>query len=91
MKPELDIVVYALVAPTASLSSERARTVFARAAEKDLHLAMIELPTSLVKQYSPDMDSDADTITCLRSVLMKPEHQDWLDAIMEILEKSASF
>ena len=91
MSPELDIVVYALAAPAANTSSERARMVFARAAEMDLHLAMIELPTSMVKQYSPDMDSDADTVTCLRSVLMKPEHQDWLDAIMEILEKSASF
>ena len=90
MSPELDIVVYALAAPNATTASERARSVFARAAELELHLAMIELPTSLVKQYSPDMESDADTLTCLRSVLMKPEHRDWLDAIMEILEKSAT-
>ncbi len=91
MSPELDIVVYALAASNVKAASEKARTVFARAAEMDLHLAMIELPASLVKQYAPDMDINAETITCLRSVLMKPEHQDWLDAIMEILEKSASF
>jgi glutamate/tyrosine decarboxylase-like PLP-dependent enzyme len=90
MRPELVIVVYALAAPNAKTASERARTVFARAAEMDLHLAMIELPTSLVKQYAPDMDSNSDTLTCLRSVLMKPEHQDWLDAIMKILEKCAT-
>lgn len=91
MPPELDIVVYALAAPDASTSSERARTVFANAAELDLHLAMIELPTALVQRYAPDIEGNAETITCLRSVLMKPEHQDWLGAIMEILEKSASF
>ena len=91
MSPELDIVVYALAAPDAATASERARTVFANAAELDLHLAMIELPTPLVRRYAPDMDSNADTVTCLRSVLMKPEHKDWLGAIMEILEKSASF
>ena len=90
MRPDLDIVVYALAAPNAKAASERARMVFARAAEMDLHLAMIELPTSLVKLYAPDMDSNAGTLTCLRSVLMKPEHQDWLDAIMEILEKCAT-
>ena len=90
MSPELDIVVYALAASNVKAASEKARTVFAKAAELDLHLAMIELPASLVKQYAPDMDINAETITCLRSVLMKPEHQEWLDAIMEILEKSAA-
>jgi len=59
------------------------------AAENDLHLAMIELPVALVQRYVPTLEANADTITCLRSVLMKPEHGDWLDAIMEILERSA--
>jgi glutamate/tyrosine decarboxylase-like PLP-dependent enzyme len=89
MEPELDIVVYAAVAPDATASSERARRIFARAAENDLHLAMIELPVALVQRYAPTLEANADTITCLRSVLMKPEHGDWLDAIMEILERSA--
>ena len=90
MSPELDIVVYALAAPDAKSSSERARNVFARAAEQQLHLAMIELPTALVTRYATDMESNSETITCLRSVLMKPEHQEWLDTIMDILETSAN-
>ena len=89
MEPELDIVVYAAAAPDASASSERARGIFACAAENDLHLAMIELPVSLVQRYAPALQANDDTITCLRSVLMKPEHGEWLDAIMEILERSA--
>ena len=88
MRPELDIVVYAVAAPDTRTSSERARAVFAKAAEEGLHLAMIELPTALVRRYVPDLDDNAETMTCLRSVLMKPEHQDWLDVIMDILEKS---
>ena len=91
MEPELDIVVYTTAGPDASASSKRTRRIFERAAAHDLHLAMIELPVELVQRYAPAMAANADTITCLRSVLMKPEHGDWLDAIMDILERSAKF
>jgi tyrosine decarboxylase/aspartate 1-decarboxylase len=90
MEPELDIVVYAAVAADAASSSARTRQIFARAAEQELHLAMIELPVELVSHYAPDMERTAETVTCLRSVLMKPEHKAWLGSIMEILESSAA-
>jgi len=90
MRPELDIVVYAAAAPTASASSERARAVFSAAAERDLHLALAEFPTELVRSYVPDLEPDSDTVTCLRSVLMKPEHLDWVDRIAEILDDVAT-
>ena len=32
------------------------------------------------------VERDQDMITCLRSVLMKPEHGDWIDRIVSILE-----
>ena len=35
------------------------------------------------------MEPDRDTITCLRSVLMKPEHREWLDTIWSILDQAA--
>jgi len=89
MQPELDIVVYAVDAPNSREASERARAVFAQAAERDLHLAMIELPVQLVQGHAPGITANSETITCLRSVLMKPEHRDWLDRIVEILELSA--
>ncbi len=90
MEPELDIVVYAVEAPDSRTASERARRVFAKAAEHDLHLAMIELPVQLVQRYAPGISANSETITCLRSVLMKPEHLDWLDRIVEVLELSAA-
>jgi hypothetical protein len=31
------------------------------------------------------MKQDRETMTCLRSVLMKPEHFDWIDRIWELL------
>lgn len=90
MNPELDIVVYAAAASDATTSTERARQIFESAAEQNLHLALIELPVSLVQHYAPNLHANAATMTCLRSVLMKPEHGEWLGAIMDILEKSAA-
>ena len=88
-EPELDIVVYAANAPTASEASDRARAVFDEAARRELHLALIELPVSFVRRYAPDMQADSEVVTCLRSVLMKPEHEDWVDRITALLEASA--
>jgi len=90
MAPELDIVVYAVDAPDSSTASKRARKVFERAADNDLHLALISLPTALVKAYLPQLEADTDVTACLRSVFMKPEHLGWLDRIVDILESSAT-
>ena len=90
MQPELDIVVYAVDAADAKTASDRARQVFSLAAKQELHLAMIELPVALVRGSMPALDSNAETVTCLRSVLMKPEHRTWLDRIMTILEDCAA-
>ena len=90
MPPELDIVVYAVQAADARTASERARRVFELAAEKELHLAKIELPVELVRAHMPDIEQNAESMTCLRSVLMKPEHKDWLNPITAILEDCAA-
>jgi glutamate/tyrosine decarboxylase-like PLP-dependent enzyme len=89
MHPELDIVVYVANAADSREASKQARRVFDAAAESDLHLALAEFPASLVAHYVPDLQMNSDTVTCLRSVLMKPEHHGWLDQIMGILEDSA--
>lgn len=85
MAPELDIVVYAVNADDAATSGQLARQTFDEAAARELHLALIELPVELVRVYLPDLEANAETVTCLRSVLMKPEQVDWLDRIMALL------
>lgn len=89
MPPELDIVVYTVRAPDTATATKRARSVFSLAAENDLHLALIELPAVLVGKYAQDMELNSETVTCLRSVFMKPEHLEWLDPIVNILEDAA--
>jgi len=90
MQPEIDIVIYGVQAEDASTASKRANEIFDQAAKKNLHLALITLPASMISQYWPDLTLDQDSVTCLRSCLMKPEHLDWLEDIAAILEDAAA-
>lgn len=87
--PELDILVFAPRATSVSEMCARSRLTFAAAATHGLHLAVAELPVSFLE---PELDAsvgrDRETLTYLRSVLMKPEHLDWVDRISEILTSS---
>jgi len=74
--PQLDIVVWA---PKTG-SADR---IFQEAARRNLHLALARLPGGFFGR------SDEE-ILCLRSVLMKPEHEQWMDRIWEILDEAAS-
>jgi glutamate/tyrosine decarboxylase-like PLP-dependent enzyme len=90
--PELDIVVWKLDAETPRRASELAQETFAACAKRDLHLALVELPLRWFRPPGGPESAAPETgmaenglVTCLRSVLMKPEHEAWLDAIWERL------
>jgi len=87
--PELDIVVFAPNAASVSESSVLSRRIFDAAAKRDLHLAVAELPVRFWEANLVAMRCDRETITCLRSVLMKPEHFDWVGRIWDLLSVSA--
>jgi tyrosine decarboxylase / aspartate 1-decarboxylase len=96
--PELDIVVWAPRAKTARLASVRSQRIFTAAAARGLHLALVRLPVayfpSLEKPQGrtagpalpPAESSNQETVLCLRSVLMKPEHREWLNQILSLLD-----
>jgi len=86
--PELDIVVWALNAETPERASERAQQIFDRAAAHNLHLALVQLPRFWF-ETSSNLEGTSGTLTCLRSVLMKPEHEAWLSRIWERLSEAA--
>jgi glutamate/tyrosine decarboxylase-like PLP-dependent enzyme len=87
--PELDIVVFAPKATSVSEASVLSRKVFEAAAKHDLHLAVAELPVRFWEANLGAMKRDRETLTCLRSVLMKTEHFDWIDRIWDLLSSSA--
>jgi glutamate/tyrosine decarboxylase-like PLP-dependent enzyme len=86
--PELDILVWAPRAERISDASNLSQRIFDEAARRHLHLALVTLPVHLIDVQ--DMQRDRDTIICLRSVLMKPEHREWVDRIWSIVDAATS-
>lgn len=80
--PQLDIVVWKQNAPSIAEASGRAAQTFAACAKDDLHLALVQLPQSWFQPSAASpAESTVETVMCLRSVLMKPEQQDWIETI----------
>jgi len=88
--PDLDIVVWAVRSRTLAESSRRAQEVFDRAAEQGLHLALAHLPARFFPGAGWLDASQDSTVTCLRSVLMKPEHLAWIEEIGERISQAAA-
>jgi glutamate/tyrosine decarboxylase-like PLP-dependent enzyme len=90
-EPELDIVFWAVAGATVTDSSAKARAIFEEARRRDLYLALAELPMRFFTNASwPIAPTEGARVTCLRSVLMKPEHEVWLDEIWARLQAAAS-
>jgi glutamate/tyrosine decarboxylase-like PLP-dependent enzyme len=87
--PELDIVVWAPRARSASEVSARSQQIFDAAAKYGLHLALIRLPIRFFSGATEASEPDTNTVLCLRSVLMKPEHRAWLPRLWELLSRAA--
>jgi len=85
--PQLDIVVWTPRAASATEASQRARQIFEEAARRGLHLALAELPVAFFGEAA--MVRDRATVTCLRSVLMKAEHREWVERIAAVLDEAA--
>ena len=79
--PELDIVVWKAKAETPEKASTLAQSIFSACARRNLHLALVQLP----QFWFGSASSSGELVTCLRSVLMKPEHEAWLDRIWDAL------
>jgi tyrosine decarboxylase/aspartate 1-decarboxylase len=88
-QPQLDILFWAVRADSPAISSTLAQRVFDEAARLDLHLALANLP---VRFFPPETwtATGSGYVTCLRSVLMKPEHFAWIDEIWKRLDRATA-
>ena len=86
-EPELDILVFVPHGDSLAGISANARRLFTAAARENLHLAVAELPVKFWKHLRSE--DGRETVTCLRSVLMKPEHLEWVPQIVDILRRAA--
>jgi glutamate/tyrosine decarboxylase-like PLP-dependent enzyme len=75
-EPQLDIVVW-------TPRSGSAQRIFDEAAKRNLHLALARLPGAFFGSREPE-------VLALRSVLMKSEHEQWIDRIWKILDEATN-
>ena len=87
--PELDIVLWAPRGKSASEISKSAQRMFNEAAARGLHLALVSLSEKFLSACWPMVEFNQTSAICLRSCLMKPEHEDWIEQIWEILSATA--
>lgn len=87
-KPMLDILFWAVKGASVEESSARAREIFEEARRRDLYLALADLPQRFFPAGTwPD---SAGAVSCLRSVMMKPEHLAWMGEIWSRLDSATA-
>lgn len=91
-KPELDILTYfPFIESTKSVSeiSKLSRKVFQKGMdEQSFFLSLYKVPVEDFTHYHPDFEADEDTVTILRSVLMRPEHADFISELFRRVEQT---
>lgn len=88
--PALDIAFWTAKSSTPELSSALAQRIFDEASRNDLHLALATLPIHFFPPATWPQAEQSAIVTCLRSVLMKPEHLTWIDEIWRRLSASVT-
>jgi glutamate/tyrosine decarboxylase-like PLP-dependent enzyme len=92
LEPALDIVVFFpdVGERSATAISARSDALFVATMEdkeNPLYLSKLRVKTTLLQTRYPDLVADAEWTTVLRSVLMKPEHADWIERIHATVEE----
>jgi len=83
LKPETDIVAWGISGDTTSEMSNKAKDFFNKAEQQHLYLSLYKYPAE--KLENTNFKIDSKYLTCLRSCLMKPQHEGWMDEIWERL------
>jgi tyrosine decarboxylase/aspartate 1-decarboxylase len=89
--PQLDILFWAVKGRTVAESSAKAQAIFDEARRRDLYLALADLPPRFFPVGTwRDSTGEGAHVTCLRSVMMKPEHLAWSDEIWRRLGEATT-
>ena len=85
--PELDIVCPFARLERASQISERSELAFDSLARAGWHVAKLRVATGWLRRTHAEVEPDADAVTTLRLVLMKPSHGGVVDQLAAALRE----
>ena len=87
LEPDLDVVSWIPRADSLQQASAASQAVYDDLAKRDIHVALLRVPAEFACRNIKSLVRDADTVTCLRVCLMKPEHDDWLEYFFAALDE----
>ncbi len=91
-KPELDILTYFSVGESTSSTSqisELSKKVFQKGMDDhSFFLSLYKVPSPTFVHFHPQFKADSDTVTILRSVLMRPEHEAFIPELIRRIEEA---
>ncbi len=93
LSPETDIVIYAPRAGSLSELDAQSQRIFQSGmddADDPVFVSLYRLDADRLLERFPALDRDASQARVLRSVLMKPEHEGWVDRLGARLEALAA-
>ncbi len=88
-KPELDILTYFPITDnkTTSYISELSKKVFeAGMRDQTFYLSLFKVPASTFIRLHPEYQADTESVTILRSVLMRPEQAEFVPELVKRIE-----
>jgi glutamate/tyrosine decarboxylase-like PLP-dependent enzyme len=91
-KPELDILTYFPVndsTKNVSQISKLSKKVFQRGMDdKTFYLSLFKVPSSAFTRLHPQFHADVETVSILRSVLMRPEQAEFIPELLRRIENA---
>ncbi len=91
-KPELDILTYFPITNSTNTVSEisaLSQKVFQKGMDdRTFYLSLYKVPASDFTRLHPEYDADQETVTILRSVLMRPEQADFIPELIRRIENA---
>lgn len=92
LPPTLDICTYYPLAPSPAAVSDRSQRIYAAGLAKpphqQLHLSLYRVQPALVRRHFSDLPNEGAQV--LRSVLLKPEHAEFVPELMARLTQLAA-
>lgn len=89
IKPDLDILGYfpSNVSTTSEVSSKSKSIFESGMKDQSFYLSLYRVPSKAFTKLHPEFKVDSEDVTILRSVFMKPEHEEVIPDLMERLEQ----